>query len=334
MSAVGRVAPRVSIVAPCFNEEAVLPEFVRRILAAGREARAGGFELILVNDGSRDRTWSCIKALATRYPEVVGLNLSRNHGHQVAVSAGLRQARGERVLVIDADLQDPPELLRPMMARMDEGFDVVYGRRNRRPAESPFKLGAAWLYYRILRLIAEVDIPSDTGDFRLMSRRIVDRLNDMPEQDRFLRGMVAWLGGAQTELIYDRDSRAAGKSKYTLFKMLRLAVSGVTSFSTQPLRVASLMSAMGAVLAIGIGVYAISGFLTGHVTKGWTSLALIVVFFATVQLACLGILGSYVGRIFLQVKGRPLFLVDEVVGGRAPLSSADRRPAVEALNAG
>ena len=333
MSAVGRVAPRVSIVAPCFNEEAVLPEFVSRVMAVGA-ALGDGFELILVNDGSRDHTWSCIRALASRHPQIVGLSLSRNHGHQVAVSAGLRQARGERVLVIDADLQDPPELLGPMMTRMDEGFDVVYGRRNRRPSESRFKLGSAWLYYRVLRSIAEVEIPSDAGDFRLMSRRIVDRLNDMPEQDRFLRGMVAWLGGAQTELLYDRECRAAGKSKYTLFKMLRLAVSGVTSFSTKPLRLASLMSAVGALLAVGIGVYVISGFLSGHVTKGWTSLALIVVFFATVQLACLGILGSYVGRIFLQVKGRPLFLVDEIVGAGAALPTSGGRAAAEALNAG
>jgi dolichol-phosphate mannosyltransferase len=301
------------VVAPCFDEEATLPEFVRRMAAACEAASGGDYEIVLVNDGSRDATWACIRAMAMSRPGIVGLNLSRNHGHQLAVSAGLARARGERVLVIDADLQDPPELLTPLMAKMDEGHDVVYARRASRASEGPLKRASAWLYYRVLRSLTEVEIPHDTGDFRLMSRRIVDRLNQMPEQDRFLRGMVAWLGGAQCELPYDREPRFAGKTGYTFGKMVRLAVSGVTSFSILPLRLAATMAAAGALGAVALTVYVMAGFLTGRATPGWTSLALIVIFFSTVQLACLGILGAYVGRIFLQVKGRPLYLIDDIV---------------------
>ena len=327
--------PLLSVVAPCFNEEGSLPEFVRRMAAACDEFATGSYEIILVNDGSRDQTWPCIRAMASAHPGIVGLNLSRNHGHQLAVTAGLARARGERVLVIDADLQDPPELLGGLMARMDEGFDVVYARRKSRASESRVKRATAYLYYRVLRSLSEVDIPCDTGDFRLMSRRIVDRLNEMPEQDRFLRGMVAWLGGAQAELAYDREPRFGGRTGYTLARMMRLALAGVTSFSTLPLRLASLMAALGAVTALFLSIYVFAGFIAGHANPGWTSLALIMIFFATVQLACLGILGAYVGRIFLQVKGRPLYLIDEVVAsGRVAGERGDEKSRLEVPGGG
>jgi dolichol-phosphate mannosyltransferase len=322
--------PRLSVVAPCFNEEATLPEFVKRVVAACEALVPGAYELILVNDGSDDRTWPCIKAMSIAHPAVVGLNLSRNHGHQLAVTAGLSRAAGERVLVIDADLQDPPELLGDMMRRMDEGYDVVYARRRTRASENRFKLLTAKLYYRILQRLSEVEIPADTGDFRLMNARIVERLNAMPEQDRFLRGMVAWLGGSQAEIMYDRDARFAGKTGYSLVKMLKLAAAGVTSFSTLPLRLASVMASVGVLLALAIGGYAVVGYLSGHVTVGWTSLALIIVFFSTVQLLCLGILGAYVGRTFLQSKGRPLFLIDDVVTSAArPVRRLETRQKVK-----
>jgi dolichol-phosphate mannosyltransferase len=325
----------LSVVAPCFDEEASLPEFVRRMAAACDEFARGPYEIILINDGSRDRTWACIRALASARRGIVGLNLSRNHGHQLAVTAGLARAQGERVLVIDSDLQDPPELLGALMTRMDEGQDVVYARRRSRASESQLKRGTAYLYYRLLRSLTEVEIPPDTGDFRLMSRRIVDRLNQMPEQDRFLRGMVAWLGGAQAEVAYDRDPRFAGATGYTLARMVRLALAGVTSFSILPLRLASLMAGLGAVAAFFLAVYVLAGFIAGHAAQGWTSLALIMIFFATVQLACLGILGAYVGRIFLQVKGRPLYLVDEVVASERDAGArAAAEPRLEALRAG
>jgi dolichol-phosphate mannosyltransferase len=309
------VAPALSVVAPCYNEAQSLPAFVGR-MAEACEGLGVSYEILLVNDGSSDGTWDRIRSIAAARPGIVGVNLSRNHGHQLAVTAGLSLARGERVLIIDADLQDPPELLGPMMARLDEGYDVVYGRRAKRIRESRFKLVTANLFYRVLRALSDVEIPRDTGDFRLMTRRIVDRLNAMPERDRFIRGMVAWLGGRQTELVYDRDPRLAGETGYTLAKMVRLAIDGITSFSTAPLRVASLLAVLGVALGGAIALYILIGFLTGRTIQGWTSQALIVVFFGTGQLACLAIIGAYLGRMYTQLKGRPLFLIDEITTSR------------------
>jgi dolichol-phosphate mannosyltransferase len=305
--------PALSVVAPCYNEEGSLPAFTARMAAACRACVGDDYELILVNDGSRDKTWAVIEGEAAANPRIAGVNLARNHGHQLAVTAGLSLVRGERVMIIDADLQDPPELLSDMWARMDQGYDVVYGRRRTREGESRFKLATASLFYRLLGKLAEIDIPRDTGDFRLMSRRTVERLNAMPERDRFIRGMIAWLGGRQTELLYDRDARYAGETNYTLGKMVRLAVDGVTSFSTLPLRLAGVLAIVGVVAAGLIALYALASFFTGTVAKGWTSLAMITVFFATAQLACLGVLGAYLGRTYMQVKGRPLYLIDEIV---------------------
>jgi glycosyltransferase involved in cell wall biosynthesis len=319
----GRLA--LSVVVPCYNEAQGLPLFADRMMAAARAAAQGPYELVLVNDGSRDATWDIIRGLARRHPAVVGINLTRNHGHQLAVTAGLSLTRGARVLIIDADLQDPPELLPQMMARMDEGYDVVYGRRRSRTDESRFKVATAALFYRLLGRLSEVEIPVDTGDFRLMSRRIVDRLNAMPEHDRYLRGMVAWLGGAQAELLYDRDPRHAGETGYTLRKMLRLAVNGVTSFSTAPLKAALVFATLGILIAAGILIYALVGFFTGKAEPGWTSLALIMVFFGISQLGCLAIIGAYVGRTYMQLKGRPLFLIDEIAT-QAPRPPASPGP--------
>jgi glycosyltransferase involved in cell wall biosynthesis len=303
--------PALSVVAPCYNEASSLPVFVERMV---RTCDSLGliYDILLVNDGSKDGTWERIKAITATSPGIVGVNLSRNHGHQLAVTAGLSLARGECVLVIDADLQDPPELLGPMMIRLNEGYDVVYGRRAKRSEESWLKLLTANLFYRLLRTLSDVDIPRDTGDFRLMTRRIVDRLNAMPERDRFIRGMVAWLGGRQTELVYDRDARFAGQTGYTFAKMVRLAIDGITSFSTAPLRVASCLALLGVALGGVIALYISLGFLTGRTIPGWTSQALIIVFFGTGQLACLAIIGAYLGRMYTQLKGRPLFLIDEI----------------------
>jgi dolichol-phosphate mannosyltransferase len=312
----------LSIIAPCYNEEQSLPVFVARMTGAARACVGEAFELILVNDGSRDRTWACIQAMTLAYSGVLGVNLSRNHGHQLAVSAGLSLTRGARVLIIDADLQDPPELLADMMARMTEGFDVVYGRRRTRVSESRFKLATASLFYRLLGSLSDVDIPTDTGDFRLLSRPIVQRLNAMPEHDRFLRGMVAWLGGSQTELLYDRDARYAGETGYTLRKMASLAVNGLIGFSTAPLKAAMVLAFVGMGIALVIVVYALVGFFTGRAQPGWTSLALIMAFFGVGQFGCLAIIGAYIGRTYMQVKGRPLFLIDEVTGSAPAASSS------------
>lgn len=323
------VPPRLSVVVPCYNEEAGLPRFLERMTVACQNHAGGAYEIVLVNDGSRDNSWACMRAMAKTKPGVVAVNLSRNHGHQLAVSAGLAVARGERVLVIDADLQDPPELLCEMMARMDEGYDVVFGRRRVRAGESVFKRGTAHVFYRMLSRISDVDIPVDVGDFRLMSRDIVDKLNAMPEQDRFLRGMIAWLGGRQTEVLYDRDMRVAGTTGYSLMKMLRLAVSGVTSFSTLPMQLAGVATAAGVLVGLGLSVYILRGAMLGQAVPGWTSLALVITFFSSAQLASLAVISLYISRIFKQVKQRPLFLIHDVVECemRYGMSPSARRPA-------
>jgi len=302
----------LSIVAPCYNEQDGLSEFVTRMTKAAEATAGENYELILVNDGSRDKTWACIRAIAQTNPRILGVNLSRNHGHQLAVTAGLSLTRGDSILIIDADLQDPPELLAEMTARLREGFDVVYGRRRTRAKESSFKLVTANIFYRALRMLSDVDIPADTGDFRLMSRRIADRLNAMPEHDRFLRGMVAWLGGKQTELLYDRDPRFAGQTGYTLAKMLRLAANGVVGFSTRPLKLSMLFAGIGMLIGIGVVLYALTGYVLGTVAPGWTSQALITVFFGVTQLGCMAVIGAYLGRTYMQVKARPLFMIDEI----------------------
>lgn len=308
----------LSVVVPCYNEEETLPAFFERMEAACKAAAGDSYELIMVNDGSRDATWAVISGFAETRPNVVGVNLARNHGHQLAVSAGMKLVRGAWILVIDADLQDPPELLTEMMGLGANGYEVIYGRRRSRAKESHFKLATAKMFYRVLGSLSEVDIPQDVGDFRLISRRIADRLNAMPEQDRFIRGMVAWLGGRQTEVLYDRDPRFAGETKYTLSKMLRLAVAGLTGFSTAPLNLAIFLAMAGAMIGAVIFIYAFVGYFFGRVAPGWTSLALIMVFFGVSQLGCLAIIGAYLGRTYMQVKGRPLYLIDEIVSSSPP----------------
>lgn len=314
----------LSVVAPCYNEEEGLAAFVERMVGACRAVVGDSYEILLVNDGSRDATWPKIQEMAARWPGVVGVNLARNYGHQLAVTAGLKLARGERILIIDADLQDPPELLSELSARMDQGYDVVYAQRRTRAKESAFKLLTADLFYRLLAGMSETPIPRNVGDFRLMSRRAVDRLNAMGEHDRFLRGMVAWMGGRQTEVLYDRDPRFAGETGYTLKKMIKLATAGITSFSTLPLKLAVVLAGAGAAIAFGLLLYVAIGFVTGHVARGWTSLAMMMVFFGVGQFLCLAVMGAYIGRIFLEVKARPLYFVDDVV--RAPQAEPAQAP--------
>jgi polyisoprenyl-phosphate glycosyltransferase len=323
--------PTLSVVAPCFNEEPCLPRFVDRMISACQNSAGGSYEIILVNDGSTDNSWACIRMMALTRPGVTGINLSRNHGKQLAVSAGLSQTNGERVLVIDADLQDPPELLGEMMARMDGGFDVVYSRRRARAGESAFKRATSHLFYRLLGRVSDIAIPLDTGDFRLLSRQMVERLNAMPEQDRFLQGMVAWLGGRQTEILFDRDPRFAGKTGFTFAKLIKLALTGLTSFSTVPLRLATVLAGCGVMIGCAVALYVVASKLLGHAVPGWTSLALIIAFFSTAQLASLAVISFYIGRIFMQVKQRPLFLIDDVVTTDARVGLAPSTPSIAVM---
>jgi glycosyltransferase involved in cell wall biosynthesis len=305
-------SPSVSVVAPCFNEEEGLREFWRRVTAACQAAAKEDYEIVLVDDGSKDKTWSVIEALSEADFRVIGVRLLRNHGHQLAATAGLSVARGDRVMLIDADLQDPPELLKPMMEAMDAGADVVYGKRITREGETWFKLLTAAAFYRLLHHLTTVPIPQDTGDFRLMRRRVVEVLLAMPERQRFIRGMVSWIGGRQTALPYERNARFAGTTKYPLRKMVRFAVDAITSFSTVPLRVASWLGAGTAVIAFFLLIYTIWQWWQGVTVAGWTSVVTALAVFSGAQLLVLGILGEYLGRLFQEIKGRPLFLIDTV----------------------
>jgi glycosyltransferase involved in cell wall biosynthesis len=304
---------KLSVIVPCFNEEAVLPVLRARLVAACHAAVGESFEILLVDDGSTDGTRALIEAYHAEDARLVGVLLSRNHGHQLALAAGLAFSRGARVLLIDADLQDPPELLPQMMARMDQGFDVVYGRRRSRAGETRFKTGSAALFYRLLQGASRIELAPDAGDFRLLSRRVVDILVSMPEEHRYLRGMIAWVGFAQSPLDYDRAPRLAGETKYPLRRMIRLAIDALTGFSTLPLRLASLAGFAFAGLGVLVMAYALFTWLGGATVPGWALVMAAVLVIGAVQLIVVGILGEYVGRLYMQSKARPLFIVDKVL---------------------
>jgi len=306
----------LSIVVPCYNEEPCLDALYHRLSAAARAAAGEDYEIVLVNDGSRDASWPIMQRLAADDPRLVAVNLSRNHGHQLALTAGLDLCRGDVVLIIDADLQDPPELLGDMLATMrNEQADVVYGVRRSRAGETAFKRATAAGFYRLLKSATEVEIPVDAGDFRLMSRRALDALMAMPEQARFIRGMVAWIGFKQVPIVYNRDQRFAGDTKYPLRKMIRFAFDAITGFSSAPLKLAShagLALSLGSLLIIFYITYA---WLAGESIQGWTSLMLVVVILGAVQMFVLALMGEYIGRLYNQAKQRPLYIVQEIAGG-------------------
>jgi len=308
--------PALSIVVPCFNEEACLGALHERLSAAARGAVGDDYELVLVNDGSRDGSWAIMQRLAANDPRLLAVNLSRNHGHQLALTAGLDLCSGDTILIIDADLQDPPELLAAMLQAMrDQQADVVYGVRKSRAGETAFKRATAHGFYRLLSRATEVDIPLDTGDFRLMSRRALDAFLGMPEQARFIRGMVAWIGFRQVPLPYDRAERHAGETKYPLRKMVRFAFDALTSFSSAPLKLASHVGIGLSVGSVLLVLYIIYAWLSGSSIQGWTSLMLIVVVIGAAQMFVLGLMGEYIGRLYNESKGRPLYIVQEVAGG-------------------
>jgi dolichol-phosphate mannosyltransferase len=306
----------LSVVVPCYNEADSLPMLVARLSSVGRPL-GGTFEIVLVDDGSRDATWATMLVLCREHPEIVAVKLSRNHGHQLALTAGLSVCRGRRILIIDADLQDPPELLPEMMRLMDSGADVVYGRRRERAGEGPLKKLTAAGFYRLIQRLSDVPIPPDTGDFRLMSRRALDVLLAMPERHRFIRGMVSWIGFRQEPVLYDRDPRFAGRTKYNFRKMIRFALDAITGFSVRPLQLASLAGFGFALLAAVVLAYAFFGWAFSRTVSGWTSLIAVVALLGSVQLFVLGIIGEYLGRLYVQSQGRPLFIIERIEGGPA-----------------
>lgn len=310
--------PALSIVAPCYNEEACLDVLYTRVTAAARSVAGEDYEIVLVNDGSKDATWPMMQALAQSDPHLMAVNLSRNFGHQRALTAGLDLCAGARILVIDADLQDPPELLGAMMAEMDrQQADVVYGVRRSRQGESALKRSTASLFYRGLSALSEIDIPADAGDFRLLTRRALEALLSLPEQARFIRGMVAWIGFRQVPLLYDRDARLAGQTNYPWRKMVRLAADALTAFSTVPLKLARHLGLALMVFSLLILAYIAFGWWSHRTVQGWASLMVVVTILGAANMFALAMIGEYLGRVYIEVKRRPLYIVAEIAG-RAP----------------
>jgi polyisoprenyl-phosphate glycosyltransferase len=318
--------PKYSFIVPLFNEEETLLELYGRIRAV-MDALDGQAELVLVNDGSRDRSLALIRELHNQDDRVCYVSLARNFGHQIAVTAGLNFTRGKVVVILDADLQDPPELIPQMVELWQQGYDVVYAKRTQRHRESWLKRSTAFVFYRLLRQLADVEIPTDTGDFCLMDRCVVDVLNSMPERNRYIRGLRSWLGFRQTAIAYERDPRFAGTVKYTFRKSLTLAINGLVSFSTVPLKLSTYLGLIAAVIALGMAglvVYWRLVYPTSPLT-GYAAIAIAIFFLGAVQLFSIGILGEYVGRIYEEVKNRPLYTTAEVAGFSQSRDRLERR---------
>lgn len=302
-----------SVVIPVYNEADLVGELCRQLQEALDPHRDDfDAEVIFVNDGSSDTTLEKLGQARASDPRFKILNLTRNFGHQLAITAGIDHAKGDWVAVMDADLQDPPSLLPDMLKKLSEGYDVVYGQRRTRVGESSFKLLTAGIFYRMMRSLTRVDIPVDTGDFRVMSRRMVDDLSKVRESNRFMRGLVSWVGYRQTGLPYDRRERYSGTTKYPLRAMLNFAWDGITSFSVLPLRLATLLGLLSILIGLGYACFVFYANLTGivHLERGWSSIIVIMLFFSGVQLLILGVIGEYIGRISEEVKRRPLYLVE------------------------
>ncbi len=306
-------ANKLSVVIPCKNEEEVIAETTERVSRAC-EATGSQWELILIDDGSTDRTWAAILQLQKASPNIIGLRLSRNFGHQKALCAGLTYSTGDRILILDADLQDPPELLPDMMRLMDQGYHTVYGKRIYRRGETWLKRATATFFYWFINLLSDVPIPKDTGDFRLISRAVLDAFLRLPEDNRLNRLLFAWIGFPATAIEYERAERSGGKTKYNYRTMLSLAVDGITSFSLRPLKVA-LFFAFTMMVFAGVGSFwTLYSWWLGGTVSGWASTILSLFIIGAVQLFVLGIIGEYLGRLFLESKHRPSFIVQSVVG--------------------
>jgi len=314
----------LSVVVPCFNEEEIIGDANRRLRVVLEQAPLD-FEIIYVDDGSSDSTPEILRRLQESDDRVRVVRFSRNFGHQMAITAGLEHASGDAVVVIDADLQDPPEVILEFVQRWMDGYDVVYGVRAEREGETAFKLWTAKAFYRCIARLSDTRIPLDTGDFRLMDRRVVNALLGMPERDRFVRGMVSWLGFSQVGVSYRREARSAGTTKFSFFKMLRFAMDGIFSFSVLPLRIATWTGfAASGVAILGIVIAVVERLLGMHgLVKGWTSMLTAVLFIGGVQLICIGIIGEYVGRIYGESKQRPLYVMRERLGFEAKRNAAE-----------
>ena len=301
----------ISVIIPVYNEEAninMLHERLRKVL----EQITSDYEMLFVNDGSHDKSISLIKDLANKFPQVKYIDFSRNFGHQIAVTAGLDKASGESIVIIDADLQDPPELIIEMHKKLKEGYEVVYAKRRTRKGESWFKLWTAKVFYRLLSKITSISIPVDTGDFRIIDQKIVSILKQMPEKNKYLRGQISWIGFNQTFVEYDRDERLAGETGYPLSKMLRFALDGITAFSDLPLKIVTYFGFFVSGVAFLVMIYALySRFLTPDYEPGWTSLIISVLFIGGIQMIAIGIIGEYLSRMNHNIRNRPLYIIKD-----------------------
>ena len=307
--------PLLSVVVPIYNEEQVIEALHSRLLQVLAPA-VPSFEIVFVNDGSRDKSAAMLDAICKSDPRFKALHFSRNFGHQAAVTAGLHSVTGNAIVVIDADLQDPPELINDMLAKWREGFDVVYAQKERRKGIGPIKRMSYYLYYRILGGLTDVEVPPDTGDFCLMDRKIVDLLNAMPERNRYVRGLRAWLGFRQTAILFERPARFAGETKYSFRRMVGLGIDGILSLSKAPLRLAMYFGFLASAFSFALLVFFIFERLLGggNLARGWASTIVVILFLGGVQLICLGVIGEFIGRIYDEVKQRPLYIVGRSTG--------------------
>lgn len=322
-------AVKYSVIVPMYNEEEVIEHTYERLKQV-MDGTGEAYELIFVNDGSRDRTVELVSMICEFDRNIRLIDFSRNFGHQIAISAGMDYARGEAIVVIDADLQDPPEVILDMIAKWKDGYEVVYGKRLKRKGETLFKKMTAAMFYRLLRSMTSVDIPLDTGDFRLIDRKVCDVLRGLKEKNRFVRGLVSWIGFRQTSVEYVREERFAGETKYPLKKMIGFALDGITSFSYKPLKIATYV---GFTLSIGSFLYlmivVLQKLIAGFPVQGWASIVAVNLLFNGIILMLLGVIGEYIGRIYDESKGRPLYIVREVHGQTEANSGAESTNAAE-----
>ena len=313
----------LSVVVPMYYEEGVAEECYKRLTKVMTDNKYN-YELIFVNDGSKDKTPEILKKIASNDNNVKVLNFSRNFGHQAAVTAGVEASSGHSIVIIDADLQDPPELIPDMVTLWKQGHDVVYAKRQKRKGETWFKLLTAKQFYKFLNSMSDIDIPKDTGDFRLIDRKVADAFMSMPEKNRFIRGMVSWLGFNQIAIEYVRDERFAGETKYPLKKMIKFAKDGIIGFSTKPLKLITTLGLFSVILSFILLIYSlVVKFLGGNVERGWTSLMVAITFFCGVQMLSLGVVGEYIARIYDEVKARPLYIVKEKINFEETTAAKD-----------
>lgn len=306
---------KVSVVIPMYYEEEVAEECYKRVSKTLKELKEYEYEIIFVNDGSQDKTLKILEEIARKDSNVKVISFSRNFGHQVAVTAGIKEVTGDAIVIMDADLQDPPELIPDMLKYWEQGNEIIYGTRKTRKGESAFKLLTAKMFYKTLNALSDVEIPKDTGDFRLVDRKVIDVINNMPEHNKFLRGLFSWVGFKQMSYEYERQGRVAGKTKYPLKKMLKLASDGIISFSTKPLKLLGTLGFLSIVISVIILIYALISyaFKLNNLSAGWTSIMVAITFFAGVQLLSIWIMSEYIGRIYEETKKRPQYIVDKKI---------------------